>query len=242
MAWMAIATIGGALLGSQANKSAAQTQANAAAEATAAQERMYNQTRADQEPFRLAGVEAVNKLKPLLDYQKFGMDQFTADPGYQFRLSEGLKGLDRQAAARGGLISGAALKAAGRYGQDYASNEYTNAFNRYQTERNAQLNPLQSMAGMGQTTAQQLGNAAQNFGNAQANNIMSAGNANASSYLGQANMLNQAIGNYGNYYMQNQRNNNMRDIYGLNQAAPISQGVPSYINYGNYAGGSYNPD
>jgi hypothetical protein len=222
--WMAAATIGGALLGSQANKSAAQTQANAAAEATAAQERMYNQTRADQEPFRLAGVEAVNKLKPLLDYQKFGMDQFTADPGYQFRLSEGLKGLDRQAAARGGLISGAALKAAGRYGQDYASNEYTNAFNRYQTERNAQLNPLQSMAGMGQTTAQQLGNAAQNFGNAQANNIMSAGNARASSYLGQANMLNQAIGNYGNYYLQNQRNNNMRDMYGGGNTQYIEMG------------------
>ena len=242
MPWMAIATIGGALLGSQANKSAARTQANAASDATAAQERMYNQTRADQEPYRLAGEEALNKLKPLLDYKKFSMEDFTADPGYKFRLSEGLKALDRSAASRGGLISGAALKAVNRYGQDYASNEYTNAFNRYGIERERALNPVQSMAGIGQTTAQQLGNAAQNFGNAQANNIMSAGNANASSYLGQANMLNQAIGNYGNYYLQNQRNNNMRDIYGLNQAAPISQGVPSYTNYGNYAGGSYNPD
>jgi hypothetical protein len=53
----------------------------------------------------------------------FSMSDFEADPGYAFRLKEGLKSLDAQAASRGGLISGAALKAAGRYGQDYASNE-----------------------------------------------------------------------------------------------------------------------
>jgi len=71
------------------------------------------------------------------------MADFQADPGYAFRMTEGLKALDRQAAARGGLISGAALKASQGYGQDLASQEYMNAFNRFQTNRTNLLNPLQ---------------------------------------------------------------------------------------------------
>jgi hypothetical protein len=65
----------------------------------------------------------------------FTMDQFQADPGYAFRLSEGQKALERQAAARGGLISGSALKAASRFGQEMGSQEFQNAFARAQTER-----------------------------------------------------------------------------------------------------------
>ena len=65
----------------------------------------------------------------------FTMESFQQDPGYAFRLSEGLKALDRTAAARGGLISGSAMKGAMRYGQDMASQEYQNAFNRYNQNR-----------------------------------------------------------------------------------------------------------
>lgn len=65
----------------------------------------------------------------------FTMEKFQQDPGYAFRLSEGLKALDRTAAARGGLISGSAMKGAMRYGQDMASQEYQNAFNRYNQNR-----------------------------------------------------------------------------------------------------------
>lgn len=65
----------------------------------------------------------------------FTLEKFQQDPGYAFRMSEGLKALDRTAAARGGLISGSALKAASRYGQDMASQEYQNAFNRYNQNR-----------------------------------------------------------------------------------------------------------
>ncbi len=65
----------------------------------------------------------------------FSMEKFQQDPGYAFRLSEGLKALDRTAAARGGLISGSAMKGAMRYGQDMASQEYQNAFNRYNANR-----------------------------------------------------------------------------------------------------------
>jgi len=199
------ASLGAGVGGASATRSAANAQANAAQQGIDAQQRMYEQTRADQEPWRQAGMTALNQLIPLAtNYQKFGMDQFQQDPGYQFRLNEGLKALDRQAAARGGLVSGNAMKAASRYGQDYASNEYTNAFNRYQAERNAQLNPLQSLAGVGQSATNYLSNAAQNLGQAQAQGYGNIGSAQASGYLGQANSLNQALGNFGNYYMTNE--------------------------------------
>ena len=216
---MAISTgaaiLGGAvvsgLMGSSAAKSAASTQADAANRAADLQYKQWQEQVALQKPWLQAGETALNKLVPLAtNYTPFGMDQFQQDPGYQFRLSEGLKALDRQAAARGGLISGAALKAAGRYGQDYASGEYQNAFNRYQTERAAQLQPLQSLAGVGQTTAQQIGQAgtqmASNVGEAQA----AAAQARASGYTGAANALTGSLNTGLNAYLgysQNQAQN-----------------------------------
>lgn len=119
------------------------------------------------------------------DYGKyardFGAADFQTDPGYAFRLSEGQKALDRSAAARGGLISGGALKAATRFGQDMGSQEYQNAFNRYQTNRSNQLNPLQSLMGAGQSATNTLGAAGQqygqNVGNAMINQGYTTGNA-----------------------------------------------------------------
>ena len=124
----------------------------------------------------------------------FGMSDYQADPGYAFRLKEGMKSLDAQAASRGGLISGAALKAANRYGQDYASNEYSNAFNRYQTNRSNQLQPLQSLMGSGQTATNATSNAAGAYGAAAGSNALQAGNALASGQVGSANAWNSALG------------------------------------------------
>jgi hypothetical protein len=158
-------------------------------------------------PFLEAGVSALNKLAPLAEnYQKFGQAQFEQDPGYAFRLSEGQKALDRSAAARGGLISGSALKAAQRYGQEMGSQEYTNAFNRYQTERSSQLNPLQSLAGVGQTTAAQLGQAGQNMATGAGAAYMGGANARASGYVGQANALTGGLQSYLNYNQQQNQN------------------------------------
>jgi hypothetical protein len=177
---------------------AAQIGAGASNAATAAQERMFNQQMALQEPWRQAGQTALNQLAPLAaNYQKFGMDQFQQDPGYAFRLSEGQKALDRSAAARGGLISGNALKAATRYGQDMGSQEYTNAFNRYQTERNAQLNPLQSLAGVGQTAANQLGAAAGQYGTNMANTALGAGATAGNAAIAQGNIRASQYGTAG---------------------------------------------
>ncbi len=204
MGWMtAAAIVGTSLLGADASGDAADAQLQGSRESTAAQERMFNKQVELQEPWRKAGETALNKLIPLTDYTKFGMDQFQQDPGYAFRLSEGQKALDRSAAARGGLISGSALKAATRYGQDMGSQEYTNAFNRYQTERAAQLQPLQSLAGVGQTSANTLSNAAANFGAAEGANAVGAANARASGYVGSANAVSGGLSQYLNY-TQNQ--------------------------------------
>lgn len=131
----------------------------------------------------------------------FGMDQFEADPGYAFRMSEGMKAIERSAAARGGLLSGSTLKGITRFGQDTASNEYTNAFNRYQIERNARLNPLQSLMGAGQTSAGQLSSYAGNLGQGLGQAAVAGGAANASSYMNSATALNNAIGGLSNNYM-----------------------------------------
>jgi hypothetical protein len=205
--FIAGAMVVGSLVSSSASKSAAKTQAASADQAAQLQQQQYEQTREDQMPFLEAGVSALNKLAPLAEnYQKFGQAQFEQDPGYAFRLSEGQKALDRSAAARGGLISGSALKAAQRYGQEMGSQEYTNAFNRYQTERSAQLNPLQSLAGVGQTTAAQLGQAGQNMATGAGAAYMGAGNARASGYVGAANAVTGGLQSYLNYNQQQQQN------------------------------------
>ena len=83
------------------------------------------------------------------------------------------------------------------------SQEYTNAFNRYQAERAARLNPLQSLTGMGQTTAQQLGGAGQTMASNVGEAIGSGAAARASGYVGTANALTGGLGTYLNY-TQNQ--------------------------------------
>ena len=203
----AAGSIIGGSMASGAATDAANTQAAAANRAADLQYKQWQEQQANQKPFLEAGYAGENRLLDLLGLsgntgaagygsagQNFSMSDFQQDPGYQFRLSEGLNALDRTAAARGGLMSGAALKAAGRYGQDYASNEYQNAYNRYQTNRSNLLNPLQSLAGQGQTTANTLGTAGANYASNAGNAYMNAGNAAASGYVGSANAWNQALG------------------------------------------------
>jgi hypothetical protein len=168
---------------SGAARDAAQTANVAADRDIALRTRMYEEDVARQEPWRKAGVTALNKLTPLAtEYTPFGMQQFQQDPGYAFRMSEGMKGLERSAAARGGLLSGGMLKGIQRYGQDMASQEYQNAFNRYGVERERRLNPLQSLAGIGQTATNQLGAAGREYGSS-AGSIMSGQGINSANAL-----------------------------------------------------------
>lgn len=248
MTWGAVAvagaTVAGAVVGSQASKSAAKTQANAATQAAQVQadiareqlnfqRDVYLAQREIQEPWRAAGVNALNRIEArefnvpgefraqtALPGAFTGQVNMQADPGYQFRLSEGLKALDRQAAARGGLISGSALKGAQRFGQDYASQEYQNAYNRALTEYQSRVqqsqigygreldaynaamqrsttgyNRLASLAGLGQTSVGQIGSAASQYGQNVGNILGQSGAAQAAGITGAANA--QAAGMVG---------------------------------------------
>jgi hypothetical protein len=226
--WIAAATVASAAIGASSARSAASTQASAADRAAELQREQFERQVELQAPFREAGVRALPELEAASRYTPFGMQQFTADPGYGFRLAEGQKALDRQAAARGGLISGGALRAAQRYGQEMGSQEYTNAFNRYQTERQARLNPLQSLAGVGQTSVAQLGQA----GQAMATGVGEAGGqaaqARASGYMGGANALSQGLNQYLNYSQGQQRNALLQRAIGQQQPGLEQLGEGSY--------------
>jgi hypothetical protein len=203
------AILGSAVLGAASSRRASKTQASAAGQAADLQRDQFERQVELQAPFREAGITALNKLVPLAtDYTPFGMQQFQQDPGYAFRLSEGQKQLDRMAAIRGGQISGSSLKAAARFGQDMGSQEYSNAFNRYQTERNARLNPLQSLAGVGQTSTNQLGAAGQSMASGVGEALGAGAQARASGYMGMANAIGGGVGQYMNY-QQNQANNTL---------------------------------
>jgi hypothetical protein len=200
--------IGGISQGNAA-ESAAQRMADANSAATNLQMQLYQDQKAAQEPWRQAGIGALNQLtqgtRPGGDLMRsFNMSDFQADPGYGFRLAEGMKGIERSAAARGNLLSGGALKGIQRYGQDMASNEYQNAYNRYNTNQGNQFNRLSSMAGLGQTANTVLGNAGSSYANnvgqmgintasAQANADLAGGASRMSGYLGAANAIGNAL-------------------------------------------------
>ena len=112
--------------------------------------------------------------------------RFQTDPGYNFRFNEGMRGLERGAAARGGLLSGGFGRAAIRYGQDYASNEYTNVYNR-----------ISNIAGMGTVPQQLTANAAMNYGNQAGMGALYGGYANASGQMAQGNIWGNAINGIG---------------------------------------------
>lgn len=201
--------IAGSVISGGASYLGAREQAKSTDRATEEQRRQFERQVALQEPFRQAGVNALPELIAASRYEPFTMAKFQADPGYGFRLKEGLRALENSALARGMGQSGATLRGTTRFGQELASDEFTNAFNRYQAERNARLNPLQSLAGMGQTTSQNIANQAGQLGQAQAANAVAMGNIRASGYVNTANALTNALGQGVNYY-QNQQ---MMDRY-----------------------------
>lgn len=246
----AAAGIGGGLIAAKGAKKAANVQAQAAENAQAAQERMFQKQIDLQEPFRQGGMTAQNQIMQLLglggdttaaDYgslaKPFGAADFEADPGYAFRQSEGMKALERSAAARGNLLSGSTMKGIQRFGQDLASQEYQNAFNRYQVERAARLNPLQSLMGSGQSAANTMTSAAGQAGQNEAANLYGAGQARASGYVGGANALGSALSGIGQmamqYPMYQAQSNYLNSMANYGRPATTSGGgysVPNFMN------------
>jgi hypothetical protein len=136
--------------------------------------------------------------------KRFSNEEFEKDPGYQFRMDEGMKGVEGGAAARGNLLSGAALKAINKYGQGFASNEYGNAYSRFNNDQTNTYNRLAGLVNSGQGATNQMSNTSGQFAQNNANAMGAYGNAQAAGYMGQANALNQGIGNATNWY-QNQQ-------------------------------------
>jgi hypothetical protein len=180
----AIGSITGANKQAKAAQQAANTQAAATDRASEVQKEMYNQTREDLAPYTQAGNKATTGMMNLLGLGTgSSADALAQDPSYQFRLNQGLEGVQSSAAAGGGLLSGATLKALNNYAQDQASQEYGNAFNR-----------LYGVSSLGQNAAAQVGNTGTSVAQSIANNTMAGANAMAA---GQVAAGNRTANNFG---------------------------------------------
>ena len=219
--WVAGAVVASGVIGAVGANKAAGTQADAANNAAALQKQQFDQQMALQEPYRQAGLTGQNKLMQLLglggdtgaanygQYAKdFSMADYQADPGYAFRLKAGTDALGHQAAARGGLISGQTLKGMQDYAQGSASQEYGNAFNRYQTNRANQLQPLGSLMSSGQAAASNQAGSAGQYGVNAGNLMTQAGQAIGAGQLGMANTLAGGLGTAASAYQQQNNFNN----------------------------------
>lgn len=230
--WVAGAVVAGSAINAYSSGKATNAQvqsandANAVAERStdkqlALQEKMFNKNVELQQPAIDAGNTSRNRLMQLLGLSAGGADNgslmhdfstadFQSDPGYQFRMDQGQQALERSAAARGGLLSGTALKDTTRFSQGLASQDYQAAFDRFQSNRTNKINPLLSLAGSAQTASGALGAAGQNYANGASQtlgnysstvgqNLTGAGNARASGYVGAANAIGNGLTQYLNY-------------------------------------------
>jgi hypothetical protein len=185
--------IGSSIINRNAARKAGEMQNEAAKAANALQWQMFEQQRADAEPWRQAGMGALTGMQDADFKRDFTAADFQKDPGYDFRMQEGQKALERSAAARGGLQSGGTMKALTQYGQNFASGEYQNAYNRFNADRDRRFNRLASLAGAGQTANSQIAAARSDATNAvTGNNLMAAqgmANAHMQGQGGWANLL-----------------------------------------------------
>ena len=188
----------GGIAAGEAAKEAAQTQAASADAATQLQRDIYNKFMEMNKPYYEAGVNALGQIT---------RGEVTAEPGYGFRLGEGMKALERLQASRGNLLSGGAMKAGQRFAQDLASEEYGKSFNR-----------LANIAGIGQNAAGAAGTAGQNFAGQAGELGMQGANALVSGRIGRTSAYTSgaqgAINALQGYQQEQQRNQLMRDIFG----------------------------
>lgn len=204
-----VGSVVGGVLEANAAEKAAETQSQAAANALALQREMFEYQKSLLEPYRTAGTKALERLSGAMGLGGPGSQQqmLEMDPGYGFRLGEGLKALERMQASRGNFLSGGALKAGQRFAQDTASQEYGNAYNR-----------LANIAGLGQTAGTQMGGAAAGFGTSAGNIMGQEANALAAGRMGRASAYTGALGgalnSFQNYLNRQQEDRLIRDIFG----------------------------
>ena len=228
MSWMYVAgasaagSIASGLIGASASKKAAETQAAATREAIAQQRAMFDIQNAQQAPYREAGYSALSDIAGMKPYltRQFGQADFEAgiDPSYNFRLQQGNIATTNLANQAGGLVGGNALQGLTNYGQNLASTEFGNAFNRFQSQRTGIYNTLAGIAGIGQTAQGQVSNLAQNTAGNIGQATIGIGNAYAGGQVGAANALSGGIQGAGNAFM-------LPSLLGSRGAPPTDYGV-----------------
>lgn len=140
----------GTALGMVGANQADKSQEDAAGAGNSVQNQMYNITRTDEKPYQDMGNSAVSQMQDPRFQKNFSMADFQADPGYQFSMQQGEQALQRSAAANGGLMGGATLKALTQYGQGMGAQEYQQVYDRFNQQQQQQFGRLSTMAGMGQ--------------------------------------------------------------------------------------------
>lgn len=186
----------GSITGSNKQAKAAQEASNQQYEATKyatdQQKQMFDEVRKDQQPYMQAGYDALKQLMGGMGadgrfMQTYNGQDIYNDPSYKFRLNQGLDAVQSGAAAQGGLLSGATQKALNNYAQDFASQEYQNAYSRFNADQTNQYNRLSNLVGLGQSAAAGVGNAGMQTSQAIANNTMAGANAQAAGTIAAGN-------------------------------------------------------
>lgn len=196
-----IGSVAGGLIGGDSASDAAEEQGDASRYASDIQKQMYDQTREDQQPYLEGGYKSLDRLLLMLGLKgnkgdknfgiltkQFAPGDLANDPGYQFQLAEGEKGINRAASANGMNLSGATLKALQKYGQGLASTTFGDAWNRNQASKGNIFNWLSGVSGSGQSATNQVGQAGANYATAAGNNAIGAANASAAATMAQGNM------------------------------------------------------
>jgi hypothetical protein len=244
MTWTTVALISGGaslasgFIGASAAKKAAETQAAATREAIAQQREMFNIQNEQQRPYREAGYSALSDIAGMKPYltKQFGQEDFQAgiDPSYNWRLQQGNLATTNVANQAGGLIGGNALQGLTNYGQNAASTEFGNAFNRFQTQRTGIYNTLAGIAGIGQNAQNQTSNLAQNTAGNIGQATIGIGNAYAGGQIGAANAISGGLQGAGSSYM-------LPSLLGSRGAPPTNYGVAP-TNYAPTGFTQPNPD
>lgn len=221
--WVAAAAaVVGAAIQSDSSRKAIHAQEDAAKQARTDQQSQQDQQREDFKPWREAGVNALTQLTGEVN-KPVTAAEVMSDPGYQFGLDEGQKAIDRKIAAMGGRVSGAAIKAAGRFGVNTATAGYGAAYQR----RQDRLNRLAAIAGLGQTSTAQTSQLGQINANQQANNAMQLGDARGANQIANGNIWANTGNQLAAMYSRNKAG-------GGNVYAPGGGGAPNnYVNGGN---------
>lgn len=171
-----IGDIVGGVIGADSARKATNAQRDSAREANELQRYMFDQQRADTQPYRDAGSSALTQIQALLK----NPNSVKKQPGYQFGIQEGTNALENSATARGMTYSGAQAKALQRFGNDYGTSKIDQTYNR-----------LSNLAGLGQVGVNP--SSGMNYANQVGGNMLGVGNAQAAGAIARGSAYGNAL-------------------------------------------------